>query len=74
MFRAGYPGVLVALLCGALAAMGPANDARADVFNLGDANLKNLEFVSVGDAGNAGRPPYRLRRGGVYLPDGGSTT
>ena len=35
-----------------------ASGARGDVFNMGDPNLKNLEFVTVGDPGNAPDKTY----------------
>ena len=56
--------------------LGAAGAARADVFSMGDPNLKSLEFVTVGDPGNApdtrpmaagagghGSVPYTYRMG-----------
>ena len=50
-----------------------AGSARADVFNM-PAGQTSLQFVTVGDPGNAAdtppAPAYRLRLGALRLPDG----
>ena len=46
-----------------------AGTARADVFNM-PAGQTSLQFVTVGDPGNAADHTHRLRLGRLHLPDG----